>query len=163
MDLGVILALLGAKISPRGPEMQPQTQPDSHLALSWRRSRPGDANQPWSPNSYRFDPIFELFSTPRITHLDHIFIMPCQGDANQPWSDVVKAGQVWKADAHPLQKKRIQDESLLEANHKNHSSQMFKITPVRNIETQSDVFVTTHVCNANALPSKKENTGQKPS
>ena len=41
--------------------------------------------------------------------LDNIFIMPRLGAANQPWSDVVKAGQVWKADAYPLRKKRIQN------------------------------------------------------
>ena len=113
-DLGVILALLGAKISPRAPEMQPQTQPDSHLALSWRQgSRPGDANQPWSPNSYRFAPIFETFFDSMFEPmLDYIFIMPRPGAANQPWSDVVKAGQVWKADAHSLRKKRILDTSL---------------------------------------------------
>jgi hypothetical protein len=63
-------------------------------------------------------PFLKLFSTPRITHLDNIFTMPRPGAANQPWSDVAKAGQVWKADAHPLRKKRIQDESLPEANNK---------------------------------------------
>ena len=75
MDLGVILALLGAKIGSRAPDMQPQTQPDSHHALSWRQgNRPGAANRPWGPNSFRFDQIFTTLLTPMHDPiLDNIF------------------------------------------------------------------------------------------
>ena len=88
--------------------------------------------------------------------------MPRPGAANQPWSDVVKAGKVWKADAHSLRKQRILDTSLLEANNKGSFLANVQNNACANIETQSNVSVTTHVCNATARLSKEENTGQKP-